>query len=69
MRANYNDMIPQGLLFSLRQIEDMGLIKVAMAKKLISKKELIIVKIGAKIHVPRFELIRYIEANTISVAY
>lgn len=66
MRSNYNELIPRGIIFNLRQIEEMGLIKVDMAKKLISNRELEIVKIGNKIHVSRHELIRFMEINTIS---
>lgn len=65
MTTNYNDLIPQGVLFNLREIEDMKLIKMDMAKKLIFNGELETVKIGAKQHIARTELIRYLEANTI----
>ena len=66
MKSNYDNIIPSGsILFSLRQIQDMGLIKVDMAKKLISKNQLEIVKIGAKIHISREVLINFLEANTI----
>lgn len=68
MRSNYNEIIPQGILFNLRQIEEMGLIKVDMAKKLIANREVESVKIGNKIHISRQEIIRYIEANTIEAA-
>ena len=67
MTTNYDTLIPQGILFNLRQIEDMNLIKVDMAKKLISNSAIEIVKIGKKIHISRSELIRYLESNTISV--
>lgn len=65
MKANYSEMLPKAILFNLKEIEDMGLIKVNMAKKLIANRELEIVKIGSKIHISRQELIRYMEANTI----
>lgn len=65
--TNYDKIIPKdSILFSLRQVQDMGLIKVDMAKKLISKHELEIVKVGAKIFLCRQELIRFLEANTAS---
>lgn len=66
MKTNYNDLIPKAILFNLRQIEDMGIVKISMAKKLITNKELEIVKIGNKIHISRDELLRFIEANTIA---
>ena len=67
MITNYDNLIPQGILFNLRQIEEMNLIKMDMAKKLISKNELETVKIGAKLHISRTELIRYLNDNTIAV--
>jgi hypothetical protein len=66
--TNYEDLLPQGVLFNLKEVEQMNLIKVDMAKKLISKKELIIVKVGRKIHISRQELIRFLGVNTIAVA-
>jgi hypothetical protein len=68
MKTNYDALIPKAILFNLRQIEDMGLIKVDMAKKLIAKNELEFVKIGNKIHISRDVLIKFIESNTIEAA-
>ena len=65
MITNYDNLIPQGVLFNLKQVEDMNLIKIDMAKKLISKNELETVKIGSKIHISRTELIRYLNDNTV----
>lgn len=65
MKANYSEMLPKAILFNLKEIEEMGLIKVNMAKKMIANRKLQIVKIGSKIHISRQELIRYMEANTI----
>ena len=65
MTTNYDTLIPQGILFNLRQIEDMNLIKMDMTKKLIYKQKIEVVKIGSKLHVSRTELIRFLEENTI----
>ena len=65
MKTNYDSIIPQGVLFNLKQVEDMRIIKVDMAKKLIGKGELEVVKIGNKLHLSRAVLIRYLEENTI----
>jgi hypothetical protein len=65
--TNFNDLIPQGVVFNLKQIEDMNLIKTDMSKKLIYAGELETVKIGKKLHVSRTELIRYLENNTVPV--
>lgn len=68
MKSGYEELIPNRVLFNLKDIEDMGLLKISMAKKLIANRELEFVKIGNKIHISRAELIRYLESNTIRVA-
>ena len=65
MTTDYNDLIPQQVLFNLRQIEDMNIIKIDMAKKLIQKRILEVVKVGNKLHVSRTVLIQFLERNTI----
>ena len=66
MRTNYDEIIPCGVLFNLKEVEEMKIIKVDMAKKLILKGELEHVKIGKKIHLSRTVLIRYLIDNTIN---
>ena len=65
MTTDFNAIIPQGILFNLKEIENMNIIKVDMAKKLVLNKELEVVKIGNKIHISRMELIRYLQSRTI----
>ena len=65
MFEKYDMLIPQGVLFNLKEIEDMKIIKIDMSKKLIYNNELEVVKIGSKIHISRTELIRFLVANTI----
>lgn len=67
MKTNYDSIIPTGVLFNLKQIEDMNIIKVSMAKKLILNGEIEVVKIGNKLHISRAVLIGYLEENTIGV--
>jgi len=67
MATNFDNLIPAGVLFNLKQIETFNIIKVDMAKKLIYKNEIEIVKIGSKVHISRTELIRYLEDNTIPI--
>ncbi|MDO9306117.1 MAG: DNA-binding protein [Sulfuricurvum sp.] len=67
MKTNYDELLPKAILYSLRTVEEIGLIKVDMLKKLIANRELEIVKIGNKIHITRSELIRFLVANTIAV--
>lgn len=63
--TNYNDIIPDGVLFSLSEVQDMKLLKISTAKKMIDKGLIEIVKIGNKIHISRIELVRYLENQTI----
>ena len=66
MNVNYDLLLPSKILFSLKEIEDLGVIKTDMAKKLVYSGFLEVVKIGNKIHISREELINYLESNTYS---
>lgn len=66
MKTNYDSILPQGVLFNLREIEGLGIIKIDMMKKLVLKKQIEFIKIGRKIHIARSELIRYLESRTVS---
>ena len=66
MSTDYNLIIPNKILFNLKEIEEIGLIKTDMAKKLVYNGYLEVVKIGNKIHISREELIKYLELNTYS---
>lgn len=44
--TNYNELIPNGLLFSIKEIDEMNLIKSDMLKKIIYNREIEVVKIG-----------------------
>lgn len=65
MNTNYEDLIPKQILFSIKEIHDLGIIKSDMCKKLLYNREIEVVKIGNKNHISRQELIRYLERNTI----
>ena len=65
MFEKYDMLIPKGVIFNLKEIEEMKILKTDMAKKLIYNNELEVVKIGKKIHISRNELIRFLVANTI----
>jgi len=65
MKTNYDELIPRGVLFNLKEIEEMMIIKVDMAKKLIYNREIEFIKIGKKIHISRSTLINFLEKNTI----
>lgn len=63
--ANYDSLLPKGLLFSIKDIEDMNLIKSDMLKKLIYNREIEVVKIGTKNFISRQVLILLLESNTL----
>ncbi|NVJ53785.1 MAG: DNA-binding protein [Campylobacteraceae bacterium] len=63
--TDYDKLIPEGIVFSIRQIHKMGLISESMCKKLIFNKSIEVLKIGSKNYITRQTLIEYLEANTI----
>ncbi len=65
MITNFEELIPQGVVFSIKQINDMNLIKSDMLKKLIYQRAIEVVKIGTKNFISRTALIAFLEANTI----
>jgi len=65
MKTDFEKLIPQGVLFSIKQINDMNLIKSDMLKKLIYQRAIEVVKLGSKNFISRTALISYLEANTI----
>jgi hypothetical protein len=68
MYEKYDLLVPQGVIFNLKEIEEMKILKTDMAKKLIYNNELEIVKIGKKIHISRTELIKFLIDNTIGAS-
>ncbi len=63
--TDFNELLPQGILFTIRQIDEMGLIKSDMIKKLILNRAIEVIKIGKKNHISRPALISYLESNLI----
>lgn len=63
--TNYEKLLPQGLLFSIKDIEEMNLIKSDMLKKLIYNREIEVIKIGTKNFISRQVLIMFLEKNTL----
>ena len=66
MTINFQDLIPQKVLFSIKEISDLGIIKNDMCKKLIYNRKIEVVKLGTKNFIARVELIRYLKSRTIS---
>lgn len=65
MISEYEQLIPHKILFTIKDINDMGLIKTSMLRKLIYNNKLEVVKIGNKNHISRNELIAYLQRNTL----
>ena len=65
MVTNFEALLPQGILFSIKDIDEMNLIKSDMLKKIIYNREIEVVKIGKKNFVSKQALIAYLEANTV----
>jgi len=66
MITDFERLIPHGILFSIKQINDMGLIKSDMLKKLIYHREIEVVKIGNKNFISKTALIAFLEENTVT---
>ena len=64
-KANYENIIPKGVLFNLAQLQGHNIFKTATAKKLIYAGKLEAIKIGNKLHISRAEIIRYLEDRTL----
>jgi len=67
--TNYEELIPEGILFSIRQINDIGLIKSDLLKKLIYSHKIEVVKLNSKNFISRSALISYLELQTIPADY
>ena len=63
--TDYYALIPEGILFSIKEIDEMNLIKSDMLKKLIYHREIEVVKLGKKNFISKVALVAYLEANTI----
>ena len=67
--TDYNELISKGVLFSIKDIDEMNLIKSDMLKKLIYNREIEVVKLGKKNFISKIALVAYLEANTIPVKH
>lgn len=63
--TNFNELLPHGILFSIKEIEAIGLIKSDLLKKLIYANKIEVTKLASKNFISRTALIGYLEANTI----
>lgn len=67
MITDFEELLPEGLLFSIKEINDMGLIKSDLLKKLIYSYKIEVVKLNSKNFISRTALISYLESQTIEV--
>ena len=67
MITDFDRLIPEGILFSIRQIDDMKLIKSDLLKKLIYANKIEVTKLNSKNFISRTALIAYLETQTIAV--
>lgn len=67
MNISYDTLIPKKVLFSIKEIEELGIIKSDMCKKLILNRKIEVTKLGNKNFISRSEIIRFLESNTIFI--
>ena len=67
MTTNFENLIPKKVLFSIKEIDNLGIIKSDMCKKLIYNRKIEVVKLGSKNFLSRTELIRYLESRTVPI--
>ena len=65
MRTNFDELLPKDILFSIRRIDELGLIKSDLLKKLIYNQKIEVTKLASKNFISRTALIHYLESNTI----
>ena len=66
MKTNFNELLPDGILFSIKQINDYQIIKSDLLKKLIYSQKIEVTKLNSKNFVSRVALVKYLEDNTIA---
>lgn len=59
------EIIPNRISFSLRELEQLGFMKISTCKKLISQGDIRAFKVGNKLFITRDEVIRYINDNMV----
>jgi len=67
MKTDFNSLLPQKILFSIKEIDEIGLIKSDLLKKLIYSQKIEVTKLASKNFISRTALINYLESNTIAV--
>lgn len=65
MITDFEKLLPEGILFSIKQINDMGIIKSDLLKKLIYAHKIEVTKLNSKNFISRSALVSYLQDNTI----
>lgn len=65
MITDFEKLLPEGILFSIKQINDMGLIRSDLLKKLIYSHKIEVTKLNSKNFISRSALVSYLQDNTI----
>jgi len=60
--------LPKQIMFSLRDLQNIGFMKVSTLKKFINQGDINAVKVGAKFFILRDEVIRYFDENIVKTA-
>ena len=63
--TDFETLLPKGILFSIQDIADMGLIKKDMLRKIILQQGISVIKIGKKNFIDRTTIIDYLESCVI----
>ena len=58
------ELLPKRISFSLRELQDLGFLKIPTAKKLIRQKKIKAFKVGNKNYILRDEVLDFIKRNT-----
>ena len=69
MEANFDKLIPAGILFSIKEIDAMKILRKDFLRKIIFNKGISVVKLGAKNFIARDTLVYYLESNTVPATH
>ena len=61
MTTDFETLLPEGLLFSIKEIDSMKLIRKDFLRKIIYHKGISVIKMGSKNFISRQTLIEYLE--------
>ncbi len=58
------ELLPKKVSFSLKELEELGFIKITTAKKLISEKKIKAFRVGIKYFILRDEVVNFVNKNS-----